>query len=122
MVLLLLIVSEITELQTKWIIQTTGVLSIAEISNQEYFSVMGIYVLLQGTFFFWLCIEVGICFFLSFQLLHICIEGWGNWRWSEPFSVDNTGTFIRTIQYKGRTASLIIKVQQLSGVQKQVRI
>ncbi|XP_039405893.1 vacuolar protein sorting-associated protein 13B isoform X5 [Corvus cornix cornix] len=56
------------------------------------------------------------------QLLHICIEGWGNWRWSEPFSVDNTGAFIRTIQYKGRTASLIIKVQQLSGVQKQILI
>ncbi|KAM4688560.1 intermembrane lipid transfer protein VPS13B [Discoglossus pictus] len=56
------------------------------------------------------------------QLLHICIEGWGNWRWSEPFNVDNAGTFIRTIQYKGRTASLIIKVQQLNGVQKQVTI
>ncbi|NWU94415.1 VP13B protein, partial [Upupa epops] len=56
------------------------------------------------------------------QLLHICIEGWGNWRWSEPFSVDNSGTFIRTIQYKGQTASLIIKVQQLSGVQKQILI
>ncbi|KAM5281502.1 intermembrane lipid transfer protein VPS13B isoform 3-T3 [Ctenodactylus gundi] len=56
------------------------------------------------------------------QLLHICIEGWGNWRWSEPFSVDHAGTFIRTIQYKGRTSSLIIKVQQLSGVQKQVII
>lgn len=56
------------------------------------------------------------------QLLHICIEGWGNWRWSEPFSVDHAGTFIRTIQYKGRTASLVIKVQQLSGVQKQIII
>ncbi|XP_036292642.1 vacuolar protein sorting-associated protein 13B isoform X3 [Pipistrellus kuhlii] len=56
------------------------------------------------------------------QLLHICIEGWGNWRWSEPFSVDHAGTFIRTIQYKGRTASLIIKVQPLSGVQKQIII
>ncbi|XP_073925010.1 intermembrane lipid transfer protein VPS13B isoform X1 [Castor canadensis] len=56
------------------------------------------------------------------QLLHICIEGWGNWRWSEPFSVDHAGSFIRTIQYKGRTASLIIKVQQLSGVQKQIII
>ncbi|XP_039709774.1 intermembrane lipid transfer protein VPS13B isoform X4 [Pteropus medius] len=56
------------------------------------------------------------------QLLHICIEGWGNWRWSEPISVDHAGTFIRTIQYKGRTASLIIKVQQLSGVQKQIII
>uniref|UniRef100_F6T123 Vacuolar protein sorting 13 homolog B n=1 Tax=Ornithorhynchus anatinus TaxID=9258 RepID=F6T123_ORNAN len=54
------------------------------------------------------------------QLLHICIEGWGNWRWSEPFSVDSAGTFLRTIQYKGRTASLIIKVQQISGVQKQI--
>ncbi|XP_042321632.1 vacuolar protein sorting-associated protein 13B isoform X3 [Sceloporus undulatus] len=56
------------------------------------------------------------------QLLHICIEGWGNWRWSEPFSIDNVGTFIRTIQYKGRTASLIIKVQPLNGVQKQIII
>ncbi|XP_028983860.1 intermembrane lipid transfer protein VPS13B-like isoform X3 [Betta splendens] len=56
------------------------------------------------------------------QLLHICIEGWGNWRWSEAFSVNNVGTILRTIQYKGRTASLIIKVLQLSGVQKQVII
>lgn len=56
------------------------------------------------------------------QLLHICIEGWGNWRWSEPFTVDHAGTFIRTIQYKGRTASLIIKVRALSGVQKQIII
>ncbi|XP_060248832.1 intermembrane lipid transfer protein VPS13B isoform X1 [Meriones unguiculatus] len=56
------------------------------------------------------------------QMLHICIEGWGNWRWSEPFSVDHAGTFIRTIQYKGRTASLIIKVRPLSGVQKQIII
>ncbi|KAI3361490.1 hypothetical protein L3Q82_013637 [Scortum barcoo] len=53
------------------------------------------------------------------QLLHICIEGWGNWRWSEAFSVDNVGTLLRTIQYKGRTASLIIKVVPLNGVQKQ---
>ncbi|XP_062915876.1 intermembrane lipid transfer protein VPS13B-like isoform X2 [Mobula hypostoma] len=56
------------------------------------------------------------------QLLHICIEGWGNWRWSEPFSVDNIGTFVRSIQYKGRTASLIIKVQPLNSVQKQILI
>lgn len=34
--------------------------------------------------------------------------------------MDHAGTFIRTIQYKGRTASLIIKVHPLSGVQKQV--
>ncbi|XP_063055639.1 intermembrane lipid transfer protein VPS13B-like [Engraulis encrasicolus] len=58
----------------------------------------------------------------SSQLLHICMEGWGNWRWSEAFSIDNVGTLLRTIQYKGQTASLIIKVQQLSGVQKQVVI
>nr|XP_033789038.1 vacuolar protein sorting-associated protein 13B isoform X2 [Geotrypetes seraphini] len=56
------------------------------------------------------------------QLLHICIEGWGNWRWSEPFSVDSAGIFLRIIQYKGRTASLIIKVQQLNRVQKQITI
>lgn len=64
------------------------------------------------------CVYVLLCAVL--QLLHICIEGWGNWRWSEAFSVDNVGTLLRTIQYKGRTASLIIKVIQLNGVQKQV--
>ncbi|XP_078254173.1 intermembrane lipid transfer protein VPS13B isoform X1 [Rhinoraja longicauda] len=58
----------------------------------------------------------------SHQLLHICIEGWGIWRWSEPFTVDNIGTFVRSIQYKGRTASLIIKVQPLNSVQKQIII
>lgn len=35
--------------------------------------------------------------------------------------MDNVGTLLRTIQYKGRTASLIIKVLQLNGVQKQVQ-
>ncbi|KAG9283570.1 vacuolar protein sorting-associated protein 13B [Astyanax mexicanus] len=58
----------------------------------------------------------------SSQLLHVCIEGWGNWRWSEPFSIDNVGTLLRSIQRKGQTASLIIKVLQLNGVQKQIII
>lgn len=35
--------------------------------------------------------------------------------------MDNVGTLLRTIQYKGRTGSLIIKVLQLNGVQKQVQ-
>ncbi|XP_027028317.2 vacuolar protein sorting-associated protein 13B isoform X2 [Tachysurus fulvidraco] len=56
------------------------------------------------------------------QLLHVCIEGWGNWRWSEPFSIDNVGTMVRCIQRKSQIASLIIKIQQLSGVQKQIII
>ncbi|XP_076844429.1 intermembrane lipid transfer protein VPS13B [Brachyhypopomus gauderio] len=56
------------------------------------------------------------------QLLHVCIEGWGNWRWSEPFSIDNAGALLRSILRKGQTATLIIKVKQLSGVQKQVII
>ncbi|XP_058602808.1 intermembrane lipid transfer protein VPS13B isoform X2 [Onychostoma macrolepis] len=56
------------------------------------------------------------------QLLHICMEGWGNWRWAEPFSVDDAGTLLRTIQHKGQTATLIIRVKQLTGVQKQVII
>ncbi|XP_060756090.1 intermembrane lipid transfer protein VPS13B-like isoform X4 [Neoarius graeffei] len=56
------------------------------------------------------------------QLLHVCIEGWGNWRWSEPFSIDNVGTMLRCIQRKSQNASLIIKIQQLSGVQKQIII
>uniref|UniRef100_A0A9J8BQX9 Vacuolar protein sorting 13 homolog B n=1 Tax=Cyprinus carpio carpio TaxID=630221 RepID=A0A9J8BQX9_CYPCA len=56
------------------------------------------------------------------QLLHICMEGWGNWRWAEPFSVDDAGTLLRTIQHRGQTATLIIRVRQLTGVQKQVII
>ncbi|XP_066525855.1 intermembrane lipid transfer protein VPS13B-like isoform X2 [Hoplias malabaricus] len=56
------------------------------------------------------------------QLLHICIDGWGNWRWSESFSIDNVGTLLRSIQRKGQTASLIIKVIPLNGVQKQIII
>ncbi|XP_067305536.1 intermembrane lipid transfer protein VPS13B [Pseudorasbora parva] len=56
------------------------------------------------------------------QLLHICMEGWGNWRWAEAFSVDDVGMLLRTIQHKGQTASLIIRVKQLTGVQKQVII
>lgn len=67
------------------------------------------------------CLYVCVLLCPILQLLHICIEGWGNWRWSEAFSVDNVGTLLRTIQYKGRTASLIIKVVQLNGVQKQVQ-
>lgn len=70
---------------------------------------------------FCLCLYVCVLLCPILQLLHICIEGWGNWRWSEAFSVDNVGTLLRTIQYKGRTASLIIKVVQLNGVQKQVQ-
>ncbi|TRY83307.1 hypothetical protein DNTS_006035 [Danionella cerebrum] len=56
------------------------------------------------------------------QLLHICLESLGNWRWAEPFSVDEVGTKLRTITNRGRTASLIIRVRELSGVQKQVLI
>ncbi|XP_017308310.2 intermembrane lipid transfer protein VPS13B isoform X5 [Ictalurus punctatus] len=56
------------------------------------------------------------------QLLHVCIEGWGNWRWSEPFSIDNVGAMLRCIHRKSQIASLIIKIQQLSGVQKQIII
>lgn len=67
------------------------------------------------------CVYLCVLLCPNLQLLHICIEGWGNWRWSEAFSVDNVGTLLRTIQYKGRTASLIIKVVQLNGVQKQVK-
>ncbi|KAI7806135.1 putative vacuolar protein sorting-associated protein 13B-like [Triplophysa rosa] len=56
------------------------------------------------------------------QLLHICMEGWGNWRWAEPFSVDDVGTLLRTIHHKGQTASLIITVKPLNGVQKQTLV
>uniref|UniRef100_A0A8C4PXQ0 VPS13-like middle region domain-containing protein n=1 Tax=Eptatretus burgeri TaxID=7764 RepID=A0A8C4PXQ0_EPTBU len=56
------------------------------------------------------------------QLLHVCVEGWGNWRWSDPFSLDTPGTFLQNISNKGRVASLIISVISLGGLQKQVTI
>nr|XP_002741992.1 PREDICTED: vacuolar protein sorting-associated protein 13B-like [Saccoglossus kowalevskii] len=58
----------------------------------------------------------------SAQQLHVCIEGWGNWRWVEPFNIDDTATTIRTIQHKGKAATLFVKVKQLSPLQKQVII
>ncbi|XP_022088777.1 vacuolar protein sorting-associated protein 13B-like isoform X2 [Acanthaster planci] len=54
------------------------------------------------------------------QGLHVCIEGWRNWRWSEPFSLDQEGTIVRSLQHKDRTATLFIKIKTISALQKQV--
>ncbi|XP_038051923.1 vacuolar protein sorting-associated protein 13B-like [Patiria miniata] len=54
------------------------------------------------------------------QRLHVCIEGWRNWRWSEPFSLDEERTIVRTLQHKDQTATLFIKIKKISALQKQV--
>ncbi|XP_072031129.1 intermembrane lipid transfer protein VPS13B-like isoform X1 [Amphiura filiformis] len=54
------------------------------------------------------------------QFLHVCIEGWRNWRWSEPFNIDKPGTVVRTLEYKEQKATLFIKIKQISPLQKQV--
>ncbi|KAI8506006.1 Vacuolar protein sorting-associated protein 13B [Branchiostoma belcheri] len=54
------------------------------------------------------------------QMLHACFEGWGNWRWSEPFNIDTPGSFVRTIQHQGHATSLIVKVQPITPLQKQI--
>ncbi|CAH1247692.1 VPS13B [Branchiostoma lanceolatum] len=54
------------------------------------------------------------------QMLHVCFEGWGNWRWSEPFNIDTPGAFVRTIQHQGHTTSLIVKVQPITPLQKKI--
>ncbi|XP_035658997.1 vacuolar protein sorting-associated protein 13B-like isoform X1 [Branchiostoma floridae] len=54
------------------------------------------------------------------RMLHVCFEGWANWRWSEPFNIDTAGSFVRTIQHQGHATSLIVKVQPITPLQKQI--
>ncbi|KAK3753814.1 hypothetical protein QZH41_018464 [Actinostola sp. cb2023] len=52
--------------------------------------------------------------------LHVCFESEGDWRWSEPFNVDSSGVCTRVIHHKLHSASIVVHVMSLSGVQKQV--
>ncbi|XP_070535266.1 intermembrane lipid transfer protein VPS13B-like [Ptychodera flava] len=58
----------------------------------------------------------------SQQQLHVCVEGWGNWKWSESFSIDEVGTTVHTLQHQGKTATLFVEVKALSPLQKQITI
>ncbi|XP_071944934.1 intermembrane lipid transfer protein VPS13B-like [Antedon mediterranea] len=54
------------------------------------------------------------------QKIHVCIEGWRNWRWSEPFSIDERSTIVRKLQHKGHSATLFINIRNVTPLQKQV--
>ncbi|XP_033123358.1 vacuolar protein sorting-associated protein 13B-like [Anneissia japonica] len=54
------------------------------------------------------------------QKIHVCIEGWRNWRWSEPFSIDEQATIVRKLQHKGHSATLFICIRNVTPLQKQV--
>ena len=56
---------------------------------------------------------------LELQLLQLTLEGLGG-QWCEPLDIDVVGVSVRVIEYKGHKVTLIVKVKQLSGVQKQV--
>ncbi|XP_071482656.1 intermembrane lipid transfer protein VPS13B-like [Diadema antillarum] len=56
------------------------------------------------------------------QELHVCMEGWRNFRWSEPFGIDmeEEETLVRILHNKNETATLFIQVRKTSAMQRQV--
>ena len=54
-----------------------------------------------------------------FQQLRVNIDGCGG-LWSEPVELDADGKVVRIIEFKGHKATLLVRVKQLTGVQKQV--
>ena len=60
-----------------------------------------------------------VCFV---QELHVCIEGWRNFRWSEPFGIDGRDgeTVVRVLHNKDETATLFIQVRKITAMQRQV--
>ena len=49
----------------------------------------------------------------------VSIEGLGG-QWSEGFSLDDVGTKVRILEFKGDKIVLFIRIRQLTNVQKQV--
>ena len=54
------------------------------------------------------------------QLLHVCIEGWKNFHWSDPFGIDQDCTMLRRLEHKDQEATLFIQIKSISPLQKQV--
>ena len=54
------------------------------------------------------------------QELHVCLVTDGSWRWTKPFSISQAGIQAIDIPVGRHMASLIIRVTQIGGLQKQV--
>lgn len=57
------------------------------------------------------------------QELHVCMESWRNFRWSEPFSIDGDDgdTTVRVLHNRDQTATLFIQIRKITALQRQVR-
>ncbi len=55
----------------------------------------------------------------SKQVLQFSVEGMGG-MWCNGVNLDMVGTTVHVLENKGHTATLIIKVKEVTGVQKQV--
>ncbi len=54
-------------------------------------------------------------------MMRISTEGMGG-QWSEAFSLDDIGTKVRVIEFKGEKVVLFIRIKQLTNIQKQVSV
>lgn len=57
----------------------------------------------------------------SQQMLRVCLESM-HWKWCEPFSIDTVGIKVRVMECKGQSLTLVLRVEKLNNVQKQVII
>lgn len=67
------------------------------------------------TFYSWLT-RNDICH----QKLHLSLNGED--RWSEAFGIDTPGVTNRVVHYSLHTATIIVEVKKLSGLQRQVQV
>eukprot|EP00057_Strongylocentrotus_purpuratus_P032464 XP_787735.2 PREDICTED: vacuolar protein sorting-associated protein 13B isoform X1 [Strongylocentrotus purpuratus] len=58
------------------------------------------------------------------QELHVCMESWRNFRWSEPFSIDGDegDTTVRVLHNRDQTATLFIQIRKITALQRQIII
>ncbi|XP_063958387.1 intermembrane lipid transfer protein VPS13B-like [Lytechinus pictus] len=58
------------------------------------------------------------------QELHVCMENWRNFRWSEPFSIDGEDgdTTVRVLHNRDHTATIFIQIRKITAVQRQIII
>ncbi|XP_021340495.1 vacuolar protein sorting-associated protein 13B-like, partial [Mizuhopecten yessoensis] len=57
----------------------------------------------------------------SKQQLHVCLDG-KVWKWCEPFDIESDCKIVRTVRTNDQIYSLIIYIQQLTNVQKQIKV
>lgn len=52
--------------------------------------------------------------------LHVCVVCDGSWRWTKPFSIGEAGIQAIDIPIGRYMATLLIKINLIGGLQKQV--